>query len=618
MSRPRREFTLAELIAVLVVVLSLPALIAIPAFERGGTKAKESATEHRFAAIAREAQGLVAFAGGTTSADAINQADDDSLPASPAGWTAASDTRPETGDAGEHLLPHEDDTVIGHSGVGSARSTTTTAAPPAGLSAPAVSDIADGDGAGTAVGPAGWTARSAELPAPPWSDIIAAGQEGSVEVTWQHQVRFTSYFIQCGGSSPQPLVAILVDPASQFWAEYGAVYQSMGYDVATFTAPADGTELSRLVRQPGPADALPFEHTCQVVGYPDIDSPAVYEGSNPATATPAPGPGYVPPPAAPTGLTATTTGPSTVDLAWDQLVSPPDVPFDGYRVYVDSNMVADVLATDPSLTYTASGLTSGMEHTFGVSSFGSGGESELSSATATPVPIVVASGLHGPADGPRGMAFDASGNLYVVIPDANTVAKVTPSGTVSVLTSGIATPLYVAVDGAGDAYVADGFGAVSKVTPAGAVSGFASGFGDVRGLAFDLSDNLYVADALGTVSKVTPSGAVSTAFTGFNDLQTMAADSAGDVYMANMDGVVIKLTSASHTMVGWAAPQAMAFDPAGNLYLAEANDTVYKVTPDGNTVTTVAGGFSSGVRAVAFHSGFLYVSEADGSIVKVG
>ena len=71
-------------------------------------------------------------------------------------------------------------------------------------------------------------------------------------------------------------------------------------------------------------------------------------------------------------------------------------------------------------------------------------------------------------NGPWGVAFDTSGNLYV----AN-------SGSVS--------------------------STVSKVTPAGVVSTFASGFNHPMGLAFDTSGNLYVANqGANTVSKVTP------------------------------------------------------------------------------------------------------------------
>jgi hypothetical protein len=578
MSRLHREFSLVDLITVLVAGLFLSTLLARPAWERGATPTRASSTGRHLPALAGPAQSPAPSTGATSVPDAV---------------------APEAAPTGTGEAPPSAGVVPAVSAPGPVLPLPVAPAAP-----------------GPVVAPPQWIASA--LSAPAWSDIAALGQEGAVEVTWQHQARFTSYSVQCTGGSPRPLVAFLVNPASQFWADYGPVYQSMGYDVVSFTAPPDGTDLSQVVRQPGPVDALPFEHSCRVVGYPDVDGPSVYEASNPASATPAPGPDYVPPPAVPTGLAATATGPTTVELAWDRLVPPAGEPFEGYRVYVDGDLVAEVPAGDSSPAYTAGGLVSGVEHTFGVSSFGSAGESEPAGATATPVPVTVASGLQGPADGLRGMAFDGSGNLYVAVPDANAVDRVTPSGIVALLTAEIADPRYVAVDGAGDVYVADGSGAVSKVTPAGAVSDFASGFGDVRALAFDPLGNLYVASASGTVFQVTPTGMVSTVVTGMDDLQTMAADGAGQVYLANSDGTVVKAGGGNHTVVGWAAPVAMTFDPDGNVYLAEANGTVYKVTSDGNTVTAVAAGFDGSVRAVAWSSGFLYVGDAGGTVVKVG
>jgi hypothetical protein len=76
--------------------------------------------------------------------------------------------------------------------------------------------------------------------------------------------------------------------------------------------------------------------------------------------------------------------------------------------------------------------------------------------------------------------------------------------TVSTLDAGFDQPAGLAVDAAGDLYVANyGNGTVSEVTPAGAVSTFASGFNQPEGLAFD-AGKLFVANTgNNTISEVT-------------------------------------------------------------------------------------------------------------------
>jgi sugar lactone lactonase YvrE len=123
---------------------------------------------------------------------------------------------------------------------------------------------------------------------------------------------------------------------------------------------------------------------------------------------------------------------------------------------------------------------------------------------------------------PRGVAVDASGNVYVADWSNHRIRKVTPTGVVTTLagsTNGYAdgpgaaaqffNPSGVAVDASGNVYVADTNNQrIRKVTPTGVVTtvagstrgyaddtGTAAQFFNPTGVAFDASGNVYVADS---------------------------------------------------------------------------------------------------------------------------
>jgi len=146
-------------------------------------------------------------------------------------------------------------------------------------------------------------------------------------------------------------------------------------------------------------------------------------------------------------------------------------------------------------------------------------------------------------------------------------------------------PLAVAVDSAGNVYVADsGNNSISKLTSAGAVTtlagrpgtfgsangtGNAARFNQPSGVALDSAGNIYVGDTLNhTIRKVTPAGVVTT-------LAGQAGSSGG----ANGAGPAARFDQ----------PWGVAVDSAGNVYVGDSwNHTIRKVTPAG-VVTTLAG-----------------------------
>jgi len=209
-------------------------------------------------------------------------------------------------------------------------------------------------------------------------------------------------------------------------------------------------------------------------------------------------------------------------------------------------------------------------------------------------------------------------------------------------------PSGVAVDGAGNLFIADTFNArIRKVTPAGAIStvagngtrGFTGDGGPATsaelrlpgGVAVDSVGDLFIADETNNrIRKVTAAGAISTVagngtpgFSGDGGPATsaelfepggLAVDSGGNLFIADsMNNRIRKVTPAGtiSTVAGNGVegfggdgqpaivaelnqPNGVAIDSAGNLFIADlANNRIRKVTPAG-TISTVAGNGTPG------------------------
>ena len=279
---------------------------------------------------------------------------------------------------------------------------------------------------------------------------------------------------------------------------------------------------------------------------------------------------------------------------------------------------------------------------------------------ATPVVTVstlAGSGTSGYTDGtgtsaqfknPYGVAVDGAGNVYVADRYNHRIRKITTSGVVSTLagssqgyTDGTGTsaqfynPTGVAVDGAGNVYVADlSNHRIRKITTSGVVStlagstsGYADGtgtsaqFNNPSGVAVDGAGNVYVADLSNhRIRKITALGVVSTlagstygyadgtgTSASFDKPYGVAVDGAGNVYVADLynhrirkitaSGVVSTLagngtygyTDGTGTSAQFSYPKGIAVDGAGNVYVADqSNQRIRKITASG-VVSTLAG-----------------------------
>jgi len=269
------------------------------------------------------------------------------------------------------------------------------------------------------------------------------------------------------------------------------------------------------------------------------------------------------------------------------------------------------------------------------------------------------SGDNGPAtsaqlNGPTGVAVDSAGNLYIADFNNNRIRKVangmitTIAGTGAgnacdpggpALSTRVTLPLALAVDAAGNVYIADWYcGNVLRVAN-GVVSIFAGygfpGFADGPapqahfnynfGVAVDSQGNVYVADSGNDRIRIISKGVVSTVvgdgnagFSGDNGPAIKAelnrptgvgVDSLGNLYIADFgNNVVRKVANGIITTIagGGAAanagpatsvflngPTGTAIDPAGNVYVADTgNHRVLKVF--GGVYSTLAGNGSAG------------------------
>lgn len=230
---------------------------------------------------------------------------------------------------------------------------------------------------------------------------------------------------------------------------------------------------------------------------------------------------------------------------------------------------------------------------------------------------------------PRGVAVDPAGNVYVADTGNHTIRKITTGGAVSTLagtaavrgssdgigpTARFDNPSGLALDSAGNVYVADtGNSSVRKVTPAGVVTTLSNDFDEPRGIAVDRNGNVFVADTADfTIDKINSSGLVT----------VVAGRSRRD---GSDDGV--------GSDARFSGPRGLALDGLDDIYVADSgNSTIRKIAPDG-TVTTIAGmvdatastdGIGTAARfdnpaGLAFDgSGNLYVSDTFNNAIRVG
>ena len=247
--------------------------------------------------------------------------------------------------------------------------------------------------------------------------------------------------------------------------------------------------------------------------------------------------------------------------------------------------------------------------------------------------------------GPTAVAVDAAGNVYIADPTADRVRMVNASGVISTFAGsgspgfsgdgGVATaaklnyPSAVAVDTAGNVYIADtGNHRIRKVT-AGTITTFAGdntlGFnGDnvaptatslfsPQGVAVDSSGNVFIADTQNDRIREVSNGLITT-----------VAGNGTAAYTGDRGAA----TAASLNL-----PRAVAVDSIGNIYIADYGNNVIRKVSD-STITTIAGtggvGFAGdggppiaaqfdGITGIALDptGAFTYVADSQNNAIRL-
>jgi len=258
---------------------------------------------------------------------------------------------------------------------------------------------------------------------------------------------------------------------------------------------------------------------------------------------------------------------------------------------------------------------------------------------------------------PFGIAADASGSVYIADRGNDRIRKISGgiistiagNGTggyngdnISATSAEIFDPTGVAVDGAGNVYIADkSNNRVRKVDASGIITTIAgngtAGFGgdglpatvsmlnNPRGVATDAAGNVYIADqANQRIRKINIAGIISTiagsassGFSGDNGPATLAAlqnpysvaiDASGNIYIADVDNERIRMVDASGIITTFAGtgtggyngdgiaatdaqlsePTGIAVDAMGIVYIADAWNSRIRAVSAG-IISTLAG-----------------------------
>jgi sugar lactone lactonase YvrE len=207
----------------------------------------------------------------------------------------------------------------------------------------------------------------------------------------------------------------------------------------------------------------------------------------------------------------------------------------------------------------------------------------------------------------NGVAVDAAGNLYIAAgSQVDIVPKGSTTATGATQITGFNLAVGVAVDANGVIYVTDSGNAQLDIVPKGATSLTGAvqitGFGGVGGVAVDASGNIYVTDTVNGQIDILPEGATSLS------------------QAVQITGLSTNTIVTGAGPIPYQGPTGIAVDVSGNIYVADAADAQVYVIPKGATSLTTATritGFNTPMGVAVDASGNIYVADFGANQVDI-
>jgi hypothetical protein len=234
------------------------------------------------------------------------------------------------------------------------------------------------------------------------------------------------------------------------------------------------------------------------------------------------------------------------------------------------------------------------------------GYNEVTSLSTSGLISVLSGSFAGKSlSGPTGAAVDVAGNLYfsdtgnnrIIVYSASggySLSYVAPGGYAVLPFTGLSTPKGLAVDASGNLYVADSANSrIVKMTPAGAQTTVSTTttFTTPVGVAVDAAGDLYIADSGAKAVYLLPSGTTTTTTlaSGVTGLTGLAVDSSGNVFYSATSNVGI--VEINRTAGIYAYP---------NTPLGQTSNEVLTLSNPGNAAFTTGSSLSSGTDTTDF------------------
>jgi subtilase family serine protease len=233
---------------------------------------------------------------------------------------------------------------------------------------------------------------------------------------------------------------------------------------------------------------------------------------------------------------------------------------------------------------------------------------------------------------PEGVAVDGAGNVYIADEYTAAIYEWTAANNTltTLVSSGLYSPSGVAVDTAGNVYIADtANGAIKEWTAANSnvTTLVSSGLYDPFGVAVDGADNVYIADTdNGAIKEWTAANSNVTTLvsSGLYVPMGVAVDVAGNVYIGDTHNNAIKKWTAANSTVTTLAsvylPASVAVDGSGNVYIADTGylgSVITKWTAANSTVTTlVSSGLYNPYGVAVDGSGNVYIADTYNDAIK--